>query len=105
MSKNHKGLGHRSNRLRRAALFAQWSADGKPCVLCGEAIDFTLSGLDPKGPTEEHIVPVSLGGDLIAWENKAVSHRICNLKRGNRVTLRTGMTVVVEVGGTPSRDW
>lgn len=57
--------------------------DGAKCHLCGKRVDMRLSGHSPKGPTIDHLVPVSFGGtnDRI---NLALAHRECNVKRSNR---------------------
>src|SRR4051794_27830081 len=103
MSKYRPTESHRRSRERRAALFQWWQSEGKPCCLCHEPIDFRLSGLDRMGPTEEHIIAVAQGGSEWAWENKAVSHRICNLRKGKK-PIAQGRTSL-SPGGTPSRDW
>ena len=57
--------------------------DGNRCHICEKRIDMRLSGVDPNGPTIDHLVPVSKGGtnDL---SNLALAHRKCNVARGNR---------------------
>ena len=73
---------------RRA--FIRSSANGTPCSLCGRAIDTTLSGNAPWGPTIEHTVPVrhapELALDTTLWR---LAHRRCNNRQG----------------GAASRDW
>lgn len=57
--------------------------DGWKCWLCGGHVDATLSGRHLEGPTMDHIVPLSHGGDHTA-ANVRLAHRKCNTKRGNR---------------------
>ena len=55
--------------------------DQHTCHLCGKRVDMALSGLDPMGPTADHLVPVSCGGGDEP-HNVALAHRRCNVKRG-----------------------
>lgn len=55
--------------------------DGWRCHLCRRHVDSSLSGLDPMGPTIDHLLAISQGG-ADRWENVALAHRICNVKRG-----------------------
>lgn len=96
MASYRPDLTTRANRARKAYVFASWSG---PCILCNRPIDMTLSGLDPNGPTLEHIIPVSRGGDPLAFENQAVSHRTCNLSRGNKLLTELPKKL------RTSRDW
>jgi 5-methylcytosine-specific restriction endonuclease McrA len=58
--------------------------DGRQCGLCRQPVDMTVRNPDPWAPTIDHIVPVSLGGaDVRA--NVWLAHRVCNLRKGNRV--------------------
>jgi hypothetical protein len=53
------------------------------CHLCAQPVDLSASGLNPFGPTIDHLVPLSLGG-IDCRSNVALAHRICNTRRGNR---------------------
>jgi 5-methylcytosine-specific restriction endonuclease McrA len=53
------------------------------CHLCGRKVNPHLSGMHPKGPTVDHLVPLSAGGDD-ELSNVALAHRACNVKRGTR---------------------
>lgn len=57
------------------------SRDGWVCHLCSGSVDPALSGMDPQGPTIDHLVPISRGGvdELV---NVALAHRLCNIRRG-----------------------
>jgi len=77
----------------RARLIA--TAPHPVCHLCGQWVDVTLSGMDPMGPTVDHLVPVSRGGAVFDPANCAVTHRRCNTARGNNDLEEP----------EPSRDW
>ena len=53
------------------------------CHLCGGQVDRLLSGNDRMGPTLDHVVPLSKGGEH-SNANVALAHRICNIRKGNR---------------------
>ena len=55
--------------------------DGGRCHLCGKKVDMRLDGNDQRGPTIDHLLPVSQGGDDVR-ENVALAHRDCNILRG-----------------------
>lgn len=55
--------------------------DGSSCHLCGKNVDLSLSGSLPKGPSIDHLVPISAGG-ADCFTNVALAHRICNTRRG-----------------------
>jgi 5-methylcytosine-specific restriction endonuclease McrA len=60
--------------------------DGHRCGLCGGQVDMTIKNPDPWAPTIDHIVPISLGGDDTRG-NVWLAHRLCNLRKGNRIDL------------------
>lgn len=55
--------------------------DGARCHLCGKPVDMTLSGMSELGPTIDHLIPLSAGGEDTA-RNVALAHRRCNVARG-----------------------
>lgn len=55
--------------------------DGFRCHICRRLVKMSLSGMDPQGPTLDHLVPLSQGGPNDP-SNLALAHRKCNLKRG-----------------------
>lgn len=61
-----------------------------PCWICGNAIDYTLTGLEAQRSrwafTLDHATPLSLGGDLLDPANARSAHRRCNSARGNQTT-------------------
>lgn len=71
-----------SYRQRRATAIAN---SGGMCCLCGEAMNLSVNGRHPDGPTLEHLLPVSRGGSGVDPANLSASHRRCNTSRGNRL--------------------
>lgn len=55
--------------------------DGYRCGWCGLLVDMALSGLEPKGPTIDHVIPISRGGPDTPG-NVQLMHRECNLIKG-----------------------
>jgi hypothetical protein len=55
---------------------------GWRCHLCGKKVRGDLSGMHPRGPTIDHLVPLSKGGTDSA-RNVDLAHRSCNVSRGN----------------------
>lgn len=74
-----------SNGNAKRKLIARLRAEGRPCHLCGKSIDYTLPPSDPMSFSLDHIRPISKGGALYDYENAAASHRLCNMKKGNRI--------------------
>ncbi len=71
--------GHRRDEIRR------WlKAQGRPCHICGLAIDYSLPAGDPMSFEVDELVPVSRGGSPFDRENVDAAHRICNQRRGNK---------------------
>lgn len=67
------------------------------CYLCGELVDKDLPGTDPMGPSIDHRLAVSKGGDD-SWDNLFLAHLECNKRRGAKD--------IDEVRYTPhSRAW
>jgi 5-methylcytosine-specific restriction endonuclease McrA len=65
-------------------LVAAVKALGMPCARCGHTINLSLDARHPLSFTLDHIVPLSLGGDLLDPGNARSMHRRCNSARGNR---------------------
>ena len=72
------------NGARRRAIRKRHKAIGAPCWLCGKPIDYSLPAGHPMSFEVDEVVPVSLGGSPIEWENTRPAHRICNQRRGNK---------------------
>jgi 5-methylcytosine-specific restriction endonuclease McrA len=77
----------RNNRRRGAVtgipytLRQVYDRDGGICHLCRKKVDLRLSGTDPKGPTIDHLLPISANG-IDCLTNVALAHWSCNIKRG-----------------------
>lgn len=84
--KNNKRKGARSTSYRIAEIALR---DGFRCHLCRERVDMRLPGTHPQGPTIDHLIPVTDGGDDEPV-NVALAHRECNVRRntGGEVQLR-----------------
>ena len=93
-----------SNGHRRRQLRLWWKAQGLPCALCGQDIDYSLPYGNPMSFEVDEIIPVSRGGDPLSRENTQPAHRICNQRKGNRV----GRQVKPSLGKAKvehSREW
>lgn len=91
-----------SNGAARRALREWLRAQGRPCHICGGAIDYSLPSGHPMSFEVDEIVPVSLGGDPLDRENVDAAHRVCNQRRGNRPLAPRGEG---HQGFETSRDW
>ncbi|MFO7296669.1 MAG: HNH endonuclease signature motif containing protein [Clostridia bacterium] len=58
--------------------------DQKICGLCGKPVNMLLSGMDMDGPTIDHVVPLSKGGNDTR-SNVQLAHRSCNLRKNNKI--------------------
>lgn len=65
----------------RITLSALMSRDDRRCHLCGGTTYWSKGPLHDKYPTIDHLVPISQGGTH-TWDNVALAHRGCNLRRG-----------------------
>lgn len=72
-----------ANGTARRKLRARVLAAYDHCALCGQPVDKTLRTPHPHSAEVDEIVPVSLGGDQLAWANVQLAHRICNQRKGN----------------------
>lgn len=62
-----------------------WVESGGACGICREPIDPTLRHPEPDSGSLDHIVPLSRGG-AHCRENVQLTHLVCNLKKGVKVT-------------------
>lgn len=74
-----------SNGNAKRKLRARLKAEGRPCHLCGQPIDYSLPAGDPMSFELDHVVPLARGGDPYDYGNAAASHRICNQRKGCRM--------------------
>lgn len=74
-----------ANGNARRKVRAWLKAQGRPCAICGRAIDYELPAGDPMSFEVDEIVPVSRGGSPIDPGNVQPAHRICNQRKGNRM--------------------
>lgn len=56
------------------------------CAICGQPVDKTLKAPHPMSATVDHIIPVSKHGDPTSLDNLQLTHRHCNLRKGNKIT-------------------
>jgi 5-methylcytosine-specific restriction endonuclease McrA len=77
-SNPRRANGHRRDKVRRRVL-----AEEDICWLCNEPVDKTLPPYLPGSPEVDEVVPVSLGGSPFDRANCRLSHRLCNVRRGN----------------------
>ena len=77
--------GWNSNGNAKRKLRARLIAEGGPCHLCGQPIDYSLPSSSPWSFQLDHIVPIARGGDPYDPRNCAPSHRICNARKGKRM--------------------
>ncbi|CDD67574.1 putative uncharacterized protein [Eggerthella sp. CAG:368] len=73
------------NGTRRRKLRARLKAQGNPCAICGQPIDYSLPSGDPLSFEVDEIIPVSLGGNELDINNVQAAHRICNQRKGNKI--------------------
>lgn len=71
---------------RKIAIRDAWT-----CYLCGGSVPPHLWGhhAHPDAPTIDHVFPVSLGGPDVE-SNVRLAHRLCNMKKSNKVGERVG---------------
>lgn len=90
----------RANSSRRNLIVRRWRMIGAPCALCGKPIDYSLGRIPdpltgsyrwhPMSFVVDEIIPVALGGDPLDFENTQPAHRICNARKGAKLTPRGG---------------
>lgn len=98
MGNPRRANGHRRTQLRRRVLAAYTD-----CALCGRPVDKTLPPTDPGAPEVDEIIPVSLGGDPLAWSNVQLAHRACNQRKSNNTNYTAHPTTPRPP--TTSRRW
>ena len=71
--------GWRREQLRKRVLAAY-----DVCAICGQPVDKTLHTPHPLSAEVDEIIPVSRGGNPLAWDNVRLTHRRCNRLKSNR---------------------
>ncbi len=79
------GSSRYANGHRRRQLRARLRAQGLPCAICGQPIDYDLPAGDPMSFEVDEIIPVALGGSCLDYGNVQAAHRICNQRKGARM--------------------
>ena len=72
----------------RANVLAKAATNHTPCYLCGQPIDYTLTGRKPAAPSVDHLHPLATGGELLNPDNLAPVHLGCNSRRGAKQQAR-----------------
>lgn len=63
-----------------------YERDGWICQICMQPVDETVKWPDPMSPSLDHVTPLSKGGHHV-WENVALAHLDCNVRKGDRVSV------------------
>lgn len=61
-----------------------YERDGWMCGICALPVDRSVTYPDPRSPSLDHVLPLSLGGHH-TMENVTIAHLSCNVRKGNRV--------------------
>ena len=56
---------------------------GRRCHLCNKLARLDVGHLHPLAAEVDHLIPISKGGGNV-WDNVAIAHRACNVKKGNK---------------------
>lgn len=72
------------------------------CAICGREVDKTLPAGTPLSPELDEIIPVSRGGSPYDIENLQLTHRICNERKGNKLS---GENQPIENPTPNSKNW
>lgn len=93
-AKRKRDIWRRVNTKRRGARTTErytlaeiGDRDGWRCHLCSRRVNRLLAGTHQRGPTIDHLVPISRGG-MDEPRNVALAHRQCNSARGTRGTVQ-----------------
>lgn len=118
-----KGNARRKNGARRDKLRARLAAEGRPCHICGQPIDYSIPyrvlrngrWIYPDDAFEvDEICPVSrfyeYGYDspeqaALDFSNLAPAHRKCNRLKSNKLLQELKLKPKVAMNITHSRDW
>ena len=56
---------------------------GRRCHLCKKLARLDVNHLHPFAAEVDHLIPISKGGKHV-WDNVAIAHRDCNMKKSNK---------------------
>ena len=73
-----------SNGNARRKLRERVKAEGRECAICHKPIDYTLPAGHPDSYELDEILPFSLGGSPIDYNNVQPTHRHCNQWKSNK---------------------
>ena len=77
-------LSHRQWRKLRVKRLTVAKANGEPCWICGQAIDYDSPPGTPGSPTVDHLDPRAHGHPVLAPLHRlAPAHSYCNSSRGD----------------------
>lgn len=102
MTRQNKPNPRRRNGTRRTRLRRRVLAAYDVCWLCGRPVDKSLPPGHPWSGEVDEVIPVSRGGDPLAWDNVRLAHRICNQKRGARSPEAARRLLA---GAKPKAEW
>lgn len=85
--------GSKYNRMRSEVL-----ASEKVCYLCGEWVDQTLDWRDDGAPQIHMVIPLTRGGSWRDRNNLHLTHRICNIRQGNKLEGEVAHSLREQVG-------
>lgn len=101
-------LGRGAQAYRKLAVLICAPRPGARCWLCGELIIYGLRPRHRRGPSLDHVVPLSRGGSLLDPANCRLAHYGCNCDRKNgpptAFAYRTDPALMRSVSNS-SREW
>ena len=102
-------MGKRGNARRRERMRKCLAATEHECWLCLEPLDMAVPAGNPLAVEIDEEIPVSRGGDPLSLRNVHLVHRMCNLRKGDRILpkgffAKKGGMAVQEQPKT-SRNW
>lgn len=81
--------GYRRDQVRRRVL-----TEEDDCWLCGKPVDKSLPPYLSGSPEVDEIIPVAQGGSPTDRSNCRLSHRLCNVRRGQETKQQLRATEV-----------
>lgn len=88
-------MGWSTNGNAERKLRERLKAEGRPCYLCGQPIDYSLPKNHPMAFQLDHIVPRAKGGAVYDYNNAGATHRACNLRKGAKTLQKAKQGAVV----------